>query len=172
MDTYQHSLCIYIYSLTHDNEKAKDIVQNVFLKLWERRDRLTTIDSLKSFLYKSVYNGFLNQLRSDKKMLAIEEKHMHHLYQAIDEDEELLEKQIRIIKTEIQKLPPKCKETFILSKKEGLTNVEIASFMNVSIKTVENQMSKAFKILRKKLEHKVEPILFIMYNISIQRNKE
>lgn len=166
MDNYHHRLCVYVYSLTHDQDSAKDIVQNVFIKLWEQKDRLIHVDSLRSFLYKSVYNAFLNQLRSDKRMLTIEEKHIERLYQIIEEDEELVEKQIGLIRTEIQNLPPKCRETFMLSKGEGLTNIEIANFMNVSLKTVENQISKAFKILRKKLQHKIEPVLFLLFGIT------
>ncbi|WP_076453969.1 RNA polymerase sigma factor [Zobellia uliginosa] len=167
MDRYHHSLCVYVYSLSHDYEKAKDIVQNVFLNLWENRERISQVQSLRSFLYKSVYNGFLNEFRKDQRMLAIEEKHMERLYQVIEEDEELLEKQIGLIKSEIQKLPPKCRETFMLSKREGLTNIEIAGFMNVSIKTVENQMNKAFKILRKKLQSKIEPVLFLIFGLDL-----
>ncbi|MBC6999817.1 RNA polymerase sigma-70 factor [Cytophaga sp. FL35] len=166
MDSYHHRLCVYVYSLTHDQDSAKDIVQNVFIKLWEQKDRLMHVESLRSFLYKSVYNGFLNHLRSERRMLTIEEKHMERLYQIIEEDEELVEKQIVLIRTEIQNLPPKCRETFMLSKGEGLTNIEIANFMNVSLKTVENQMSKAFKILRKKLQHKIEPVLFLLFGIT------
>ncbi|MFC4097297.1 RNA polymerase sigma factor [Euzebyella saccharophila] len=171
MDSYHHRLCVYVYSLTHDQDSAKDIVQNVFIKLWEQKDRLMHVESLRSFLYKSVYNGFLNHLRSERRMLTIEEKHMERLYQIIEEDQELVEKQIVLIRTEIQNLPPKCRETFMLSKGEGLTNIEIANFMNVSLKTVENQMSKAFKILRKKLQHKIEPVLFLLFGITDNQSR-
>ena len=66
------------------------------------------------------------------------------------------------------KLPPKCKETFLLSKQEGLTNIEIANFMNVSIRTVESHMNKAFRILREKLKDKVKPILFLMFGLDLK----
>ena len=164
MNTHHHQLCLYAYSLSNDFDGAKDIVQNVFIKIWEDRHKLGHIKSIKSFLYKSVYNGFVDQWRKDKRMLSIEEKHFEALEDIVKpENEELLKKQLKLVKLEIQKLPPKCKETFLLSKQEGLTNIEIASFMNVSIRTVEAQMNKAFRILRKKLKKEVSPILFLLF---------
>ena len=152
MDTYHHSLCLYIYSLSNDYEKSKDIVQNVFVKLWEKRHKVQSVKSVKGFLYTSVYNEFIDQWRKDKKMLAIEEKHLESLNGIFeDENEDLLKKQIELVKSEIRKLPSKCRETFLLSKQDGLTNIEIANYMNVSTRTVEAQMNKAFKVLRKKI---------------------
>ena len=163
MDTYHQPLCLYIYTLSNDYELAQDIVQNVFIKIWEERKRIHSIKSIKSYLYKSVYNRLLNQWRKDKRMLAIEEKHLEALTQIIEsENEDFLQKQIKLVTLEIQKLPPRCKETFLLSKQDGLTNIEIANFMNVSLRTVENQMNKAFRILRKKLKSRIKPILFLL----------
>ena len=79
-----------------------------------------------------------------------------------NESEEELWAQIKLANQEIQNLPPKCKETFLLSKKEGLTVIEIAEFMNVSKRTVESQMNKAFRILREKLSDKIKAVLFIL----------
>ncbi len=161
MDTYHHLLCLYVYSLSNDYEESQDIVQNVFIKLWERRRKIQSVKSIKSFLYKSVYNEFIDQWRKDKRTLIIEKKHFEGLAQIVkDEDENLIKKQIELVKLEIQKLPLKCKKTFILSKQEGLTNIEIADFMNVSIRTVEAQMNKAFRVLREKLKDKINLILF------------
>ena len=77
-----------------------------------------------------------------------------------------------IVKKEIDKLPPKCKQTFLLSKKEGLTNIEIAEYLNVSIKSVEAHITKAFSILRKSIGNKVEGILFLLFgsNNYLQTN--
>lgn len=167
MNTYHQSLCLYVYSLLNDYDGAQDIVQNTFIKLWEKRGKVQSIKSIKRFLYKSVYNGFIDQWRKDKRMLMIEKKHYEALEQIVDnENEELLKKQIELVKLEIQKLPPRCKETFILSKQDGLTNIEIADFMNVSTRTVEAQMNKAFKILREKLKDKIKPILFLLFGLN------
>ena len=77
-----------------------------------------------------------------------------------------------IVKKEIDKLPPKCKQTFLLSKKEGLTNIEIAEYLNVSIKSVEAHITKAFSILRKSIGNKVEGSLFLLFgsNNYLQTN--
>lgn len=167
MDTYHQSLCLYVYSLSNDYELAKDIVQNVFIKIWEDRSKAHSIKSINNYLYKSVYNRFANYWRKDKRMLAIEEKHMEALNDIVlNEDKDLLQRQIKLVKSEIHNLPPKCKETFLLSKQEGLTNIEIAKFMNVSIRTVESQMNKAFKMLRERLQDKIQPILFLLLGID------
>ncbi|SFT14518.1 RNA polymerase sigma-70 factor, ECF subfamily [Zhouia amylolytica] len=152
IDTYHQPLCVYIYSLSNDYEGAQDIVQNVFIKVWTDRQKLGRVKSLKNFLYKSVYNGFIDQWRKDKRMLAIESKHLENLNEIIeDSNEDLLKIKIAMVRHEIDNLPEKCKETFLLSKQEGLTNIEIANFMNVSIRTVESQINKAYRLLKQRL---------------------
>tara|TARA_R110002096_G_scaffold334375_1_gene528164 strand:+ start:12010 stop:12621 length:612 start_codon:yes stop_codon:yes gene_type:complete len=168
MNTYHHSLCLYAYSLSNDNDGAKDIVQDVFIKLWEDREKIQSIKSIKSFLNRSVYNGFVDQWRKDKRMLSIELKHIQALEQVIEDDNNLTD-QIELVNLAIENLPPKCKETFLLSRKEGLTNIEIAEFMNVSVRTVETQVYKAFHMLRKSLKEKIEPILFLLFDINSKK---
>ncbi|MDE3741161.1 RNA polymerase sigma factor [Maribacter polysaccharolyticus] len=172
MNTYHHSLCLYVYSLSNDYEGAQDLVQNVFISLWEKRRNIRSIKSIKSFLYKSVYNGFIDQWRKDKRMLTIERIHFEALEQIVEnENEELLKKQIELVRCEVQNLPPRCKQTFLLSKQEGLTNIEIADFMKVSRRTVEVQMNKAFRILRGKLKDKIMPIMFLLIELNSSSNK-
>ena len=67
------------------------------------------------------------------------------------------------MKQEIENLPPKCKQTFLLSKQEGLTNIEIADYLNVSTKSVEAHITKAFSILRKALGDKVNGLIFLLF---------
>ena len=165
MDTYHQPLCLYVYSFCNDSDGAKDIVQNIFIRLWEKREKVEAIVSLKRFLYKCCYNEFISQYRKDKKILAFEVEHVNALEELIkEENEALLKKQIELLKIEIQNLPPRCKKTFLLSKEEGLSNLEISHKMDVTIKTVEGQITKAFKILRTKLGDKISPILFLLFN--------
>ncbi|MFV0564854.1 MAG: RNA polymerase sigma factor [Flavobacteriaceae bacterium] len=155
MNTYHKPLCAYVYNLSNDYELAQDIVQNVFVKIWEDRHKIEHVKSIKRYLYKSVYNRLLNHWRDNKKILTVEARHLEELSYFIDsETQESLQNKIEAIKIEIQNLPKKCKETFLLSKQEGLTNIEIAEFMDVSLRTVETQLYKAFKLLRSKLVHK------------------
>ncbi|PTT16767.1 RNA polymerase sigma-70 factor, partial [Flavobacterium sp. HMWF030] len=82
----------------------------------------------------------------------------------LEDDSESLQRVINVVDKEIQNLPPKCKEVFILSKKEGLTNIEIAEHLDVSIKTVEAQITKAFSILRSSLDDKIKNFLFLLFS--------
>ncbi len=165
VDKYHHELCVYAGSLSRDIYLAEDIVQNVFLKLWEKRDKLNTKFSIKGFLYRSVYNEFIDQYRK-KGNLAIVEEHYNNKLKTIATEETSNETAnlIALVKKEIQNLPPKCKQMFLLSKQEGLTNVEIAQYLNITTKAVERQMTKAFSTIRKKAGKKMRTILFLLFS--------
>ncbi|WP_088323984.1 RNA polymerase sigma-70 factor [Polaribacter tangerinus] len=166
---YHKKLCVYALSLTNDRDLAEDIVQNVFISVWKNRFKLKENFVVKSYLYKSVYNEFIDQYRKQKKVLTLEKKYIDALtYILEDDDEKSLDRLLKIVKKEIEKLPPKCKQTFLLSKEEGLTNIEIAEYLNVSIKSVEAHITKAYGILRKSIGNKVEGILFVLFG----RNKD
>lgn len=170
MDQYHHRLCVYVNSLANDRYASEDIVQNVFLRLWEKRDSLKSDRSIKFYLYRSAYNDFVNQY--NRASLFPLEKRYHKVVTAMvmDDDTEHFENILKTVDREIQKLPPKCKEVFVLSKKEGLTNIEIAEHLNVSIKTVESQMTKAFSILRASLKDKVQGLLFLLFGYRNERS--
>ncbi len=164
IDTYYTKLCVYANSLIKDIYSAEDIVQNVLLKVWEQREKLKTELSLKSFLYKSVYNEFIDTYRKNQSLFSLEKIYFEALNTVVqDEDSESLQNVLKAVNSEIQNLPPKCKEVFIMSKKEGLTNIEIAEHLDVSLKTVEAQITKAFSILRKSLQTKISSILFLFF---------
>ncbi|MBQ4913619.1 RNA polymerase sigma-70 factor [Maribacter sp. MMG018] len=164
VDSYHHRLCVYANSLVNNSMLADDIVQNVFINVWEKRNMLNPDHSLKSFLYKSVYNEFIDQYRKSQSLLRIEKKYIEHLNTIVAEDEESTKKLIADVKNMMEDLPPKCKQVFMLSKKEGLTNIEISEHLEISVKAVEAQITRGFKILRKKLSDKVKPVLFILFN--------
>ena len=170
--SYYQKLCVYANSLTNDLHLAEDIVQNVFMSIWKNRNKLKEEFVIKSYLYKSVYNEFIDQYRKNKKVLVLDKKYIDALtYFVEEEDEKSLEKLIYIVKKEIDKLPPKCKQTFLLSKEEGLTNLEISQYLNISIKSVEAHITKAFSVLRKSIGNKVNGILFLLFgNNNLQTN--
>ena len=164
IDTYHHQLCVYANSLVKNIYSAEDIVQNVFIKVWEQRTRLKPDHALKSFLYKLVYNEFIDLYRKNQSLFSLEKSYYDALNSVIQEDDsESFQRVLNVVNREIQNLPPKCKEVFILSKKEGLTNIEIAEHLDVSVKTVEAQITKAFSILRTSLEEKVKNVLFLLF---------
>lgn len=167
VNQYHHKLCVYVFSLTKDNDLAEDIVQNVFLAIWNKRHNLKDDFVLKSYLYKSVYNEFIDQYRKEKSVLPLEKKHFNALSSIVeDEDENSLEQLIKLVKQEIENLPPKCKQTFLLSKQDGLTNIEISEYLNVSLKSVEAHITKAFSILRKTVGEKVNTVLFLLFAVK------
>ena len=159
-------LCVYAHQLTNDRDHAEDIVQNVFVNIWRIRLKLKDDFAVKSYLYRSVYNEFLNQERNKIHAVPLDKKNIEALNSILEEeDEKSLEKLMILVKREIENLPPKCKRTFLLSKQEGLTNIEIAEYLNVSIKSVEAHITKAFSLLREKVGDKMSGILFLLFGI-------
>jgi RNA polymerase sigma-19 factor, ECF subfamily len=152
---YNHQLCVYANSLVNDKSLAEDIVQNVFIKTWEKRKHLREDFSIKSFLYKSVYNEYIDQYRKNRSVTVLEKKYIEALDTIVENDYNVLEKLYLIVQKEIQNLPPKCKNIFLLSKQEGLSNIEISEHLNVSVKTVEAHITKAFCLIREKVNPKV-----------------
>jgi len=164
IDTYHHKLCVYANSLVKNIYSAEDIVQNVFIKVWEQRARLKSDHAIKSFLYKLAYNEFIDLYRKNQSLFSLEKTYHDALNSVVlEDDSESFQRVLKVVNKEIESLPPKCKEVFILSKKEGLTNIEIAEHLEVSIKTVEAQITKAFSILRSSLEERVKSALFLLF---------
>ncbi len=150
VDAYHHRLCVYANSLAKDKDRAEDIVQNVFIRIWERRHMLITDFTIKSFLYRSVHNEFIDQYRKQKSVTALEKKYSYEIERFTPRDDAFLERLFAFVQGEIHNLPPKCKKIFLMSKEEGCTNHEIAERLNVSKKTIEYHITKAFVILRQK----------------------
>jgi len=167
VNTYHKKLFVYALSLTNDHSMAQDIVQEVFLRTWEFRKRLKTDYSINGFLYKSVYNEFINLYHRNQSIMLLEKTYIESLNEIIEESNAVdLEKKIALIHEELENLPKKCKQVFLLSKKEGLTNIEIAEYLNVSIKSVEAHITKAYSILRTKISTKINSFLFLVFGIK------
>lgn len=135
-----------------DKDIAKDIIQDVFLNFWRNRKKLKKEDNLKSYLFTSAKNKALETIRRTKMMDNHEDKvRINELLRYDVEDN--AEKYVRLekINKAIQTLPKKCKQVFVLSKINGLSYREISEHMEISIKTVENQMIRALKLIREKL---------------------
>lgn len=151
---FYSELCVYISNFTNNQLVAEDIVQDVLMKMWNNRADIHIHTSLQSYLYKSVYFKFIDHY---KKKKMINEKLESVRYNLMNEimAEESPEDEIRVLKLRkaIDSLPDRCKEIFILSKYEGYEYKEIASYLGLSPKTIENQIGKAFIILREKLNN-------------------
>ena len=164
MHTYYKRLCVYALSLTKDEQEAEDIVQNVIVRLWEKRKKISVSTSLSSYLHRSVYNEFIAYYRKSAKVTHLEKKHMDAIDTLVEDDATDMHALMLIVEKEIAQLPAKCKEVFLLNKKDGLTHREISEYLDISIKTIEGHMARAFAILNKKLGDKIKPILFMLFN--------
>jgi RNA polymerase sigma-70 factor (ECF subfamily) len=143
---------------------AEDIVQDVFLKTWQFRLRIKSERNIKSFLYKITYNEFVNLYHRHRTISELDKAYVEALNEVVDDSNaELLEHKIALLTKGIEKLSGKCKEVFLLSKEDGLTNIEISEYLNISIKTVEGHLTKAYSFLRKQIEQKLKTILFLLF---------
>jgi RNA polymerase sigma-70 factor (ECF subfamily) len=150
-DQYYVPLTSFAFRFTKSSEIAKDVVQNLFIKLYQNRDGLTIQSDLKNYLYKAVYHGSLNEL---KKENLREEHHLHYVNEHVtpyDHEREETEKEHKIYRA-IQQLSPKCRQIFLMSRIEGRKNHEIAAELGLSIRTVETQISQALKSIRKTVD--------------------
>lgn len=148
-DLYYQRLCHYTSNFTLDFDQAEDIVQGVFIKLWNNREHLIITTSLKSYLYKSCYYKYIDLYRKKKNISEKLEEYRYQKLMNLEEKEaDPKQEKITILNQAIQELPPKCREIFVLSKFDGLKYQEIADHLNISKKTVENQIGKAYSFLR------------------------
>ncbi|WP_223548949.1 RNA polymerase sigma factor [Aestuariivivens sp. NBU2969] len=169
VDLYYNKLCGYASNLARDDFRSEDIVQNVFVRIWEQREWLNSKTSIKNYLYRSVYNEFIDQYRKEIAISTLEKKYIEVVDTIVEIEGDREDKRIlSLIEQEIAQLPAKCKETFILSKKEGLTYLEIAEYQNVSVNTVEKQMVKAFSVLRERLKEKILPFLILFFRKELK----
>lgn len=145
-------LCQYACRMTDsDIDEAEDIVQQVFVKIWEQRERLAIEWSLKAYLYKTVHNAALNRIRASQTR----SKYLDFNAAQLDNKQALPDDHASELGEHLQKaldlLPPQCRHIFELSRFEELKYREIADHLGISIKTVETQMGKALRILRLQL---------------------
>jgi len=143
-------LCRVALRMMRDKDAAEDIVQEVFVKFWHKRESLSPDLDAKAYLYKAVYNASLNYLKIQKR-----ERRPEKLPEAVasgSADGQMLhDETLRAVETGIEELPPACKDVFLLSRYEELSYKEIAQTLDISVKTVEAHISKALRILRKHL---------------------
>ena len=152
-DEYYEYLCKSIYRVVPDASVAEDIVQEVFMELWKKRENIRITTSVKAYLRRSALNRALNYLRKNKVRFEEEDQIPDMGMQDVSGQTnlEVMELKDRIHGI-IDELPERCRIIFGMSRFEEMSYKEIAEALEISVKTVENQMSKALKILRVRLE--------------------
>ena len=155
-------LMAFARKILRDEDDAREVVHQVFINLWEKRNEVDLSTSLKSYLFTSVHNRSLNMIRDRKKFSSEEVPDVAGDWDVSAQIESMeLEGKIR---EAIDSLPEKCREIFELNRFEGMKYSEIAGQLNISVKTVENQISKALKILREQLGKYLTLLLYLLLN--------
>ncbi|WP_439581135.1 RNA polymerase sigma-70 factor [Dyadobacter bucti] len=162
---YYPRLCNYACTLLKDEEESEEVVQTVFLTIWEKRADLEITLSLKSYLYRAVHNHCLNRFKHASVREAHRDYTLNYIPQSYESVTEVIhasELEERIEKA-VSTLPEQCQRAFRLSRFEELKYHEIAEQLGISIKTVENQIGKALKILRLELADYLPAMLWPVY---------
>lgn len=148
------TLCRFAHQRISSRQDVEDIVENAFEQLWSSRRNLDPSRSVRSYLFKIVQNKCIDYLRQNgKEFITFEEERAHAVSNANPIHDTVHSELAVAVNAAIQHLPSKCKEIFTLSRQHGLTQPEIAEVLGISQKTVENQIGRAIKLLRKRLKN-------------------
>ncbi len=162
---YYERLCNYANTFVNDMDEAEEMVQSTFLTLWEKRESIGIHTSVKSYLYQAVHNQSLNKI----KHLQVRQAHSEYIkHQAaagsFEINQNLLGEELeQQINAAINSLPAQCQTVFRLSRFENLTYAEIAEQLNLSVKTIENHMGKALRIMREQLKDYLPVLLWFLF---------
>jgi RNA polymerase sigma-70 factor, ECF subfamily len=174
---YHRELVNMAFNLLADKDSAKDVVQEVFLKLWKNKEGLEFGEQIHHYLFRATVHTALNTLRFNKKIVRMEDVPALEKLSASATTHDIgyteLELQVR---KAIDTLPPKCKAIYLLNRQEGMKYQEIADTLELSVKTIENQMGIALDKLRQELKPFLTPdllvvILIIAYTVIYQLMK-
>ena len=164
--THYKNLYAYAFTILKDENEAEEMVQQVFFKLWERSEHLSFSGSIAAYLYRAVHSESLNFLKHQK----VKETHrLHVAYSMKNKSEQPQGKMIgkeleQKFREALNELPEQCRTVFQLSRFEDMKYKEIAGKLDISVKTVENHMGKALKLLRTKLVDFL-PLLLILVKL-------
>ena len=166
----------YCKLFIHDQARANDLVQECFVKLWEKRNTIKTTQSIESLLFVMLRNKCLNYLRDqklrdyEKDIESIKENELQYLYQLdfIGKEEKTLEESlIEAIRASVEKLPEKRKLVFIKAKIEGKKNKDVAEELGISLKAVEKHLHQAKEQIRQEVLLKF-PLLSVLIAIILK----
>lgn len=145
-------LCHYAYTILRDADEAEDVVQSMFMKLWERRKDLEIKDALKGYLFRAVHNQCLNNIEHRAVKKKYQDDNLESISSSVQHSETFPNELDEKIKKIVDSLPQQCRTIFIMSRYEELPHAEIAKNLNISVNTIQNQICKALKILREELK--------------------
>ncbi|NOT75146.1 MAG: RNA polymerase sigma-70 factor [Cyclobacteriaceae bacterium] len=162
--TYYKPLCNYAYSFLNDRDEAEEVVQSAFIGIWDKRNSIEIQTSMKSYLYRMVRNACLNVIKHVKVKKVHAKYEMaggEPVHEEVGQAVLALELEQKIYEA-MKALPEQCRIVFQLSRFEELKYAEIAEQLSISVKTVENHMGKALKIMRSQLKDYLPLLLIFM----------
>jgi RNA polymerase sigma-70 factor (family 1) len=162
---YYERLCNYANTILNDMDEAEEIVQSTFLGIWEKRENIQIHTAIKSYLYQSVHNSCINHLNHLKVRSSHREYSINNTDLSIDSSSYTVianELEAEIEKA-INSLPPQCQTVFRLSRFDGLSYAEIARKLTISVKTIENHMGKALRIMREELKDYLPFVMWFLF---------
>jgi RNA polymerase sigma-70 factor, ECF subfamily len=159
-------LCSYANGFLKDLDASEEVVQDVMLRVWTGRETLVFESSAKSYLFRAVRNGCMNvikhlDIRAEYKSF-MEKENLEN--QSSQEDEMIITELEQKIREAIDRLPFERRKVFIMSRYDGLTYNQIAEKLEISVKTVENQVGKALKTLREELSEYLPWLLLFFFD--------
>jgi RNA polymerase sigma-70 factor (ECF subfamily) len=161
--TYYRSLCLFAHKIVKDSEVAEEIVQDIYYYVWEKRETLELTTSVKSYLFKSVYNNSLKHIRHQKIVKNYEQKiSKEDLPFELQENYTEIGEIIHTIKLTLDKVPKRTREIFELNRNDGLKYQEISDKLGISVKTVEAHMTSILKLFRENLKDYMMIILLFL----------
>lgn len=157
---YYQPLVQYGNTFMKDLDEAEDVVQQVFVSVWEKRESTEIHTSLRALLYKAVHNACLNRIKQQKVRRDFAQSEMAGNTEASVADPLQAKELQQKIEEAIGELPEQCAKIFRMSRFEQLKYQEIADQLQLSVKTVENQMGKALKLMRESLKEYLPVLIF------------
>lgn len=162
--TYYSYLCNFAYTFLKDRDNSEEVVQDMFVAFWNKRDQIIIKSSSKSYLTQTIRNRCLNELKHQKVKNAYQ-SHQMTTGTDISEGSSLLEQEELALKIQeaINSLPGQQQRVFLLSREEGKKYKEIAEELGISVKTVENHMGKALELMRNQLSEYLAVLLVLFF---------
>lgn len=159
---YYQGLCAYAASILGNKDASEEIVQNVFVKLWENRKKLAIESSLKAYLYRTVHNQCINQIESLKIRNQYTKKHTIVPFEGDYPIANLIAQELEEkIKHSIDSLPDQCREIFTLIRLQNKSYQEVADKLGISLNTVKTQMQRAISKLKESLREYLPSLIII-----------
>ncbi len=149
----------FITGMCHDEEESENMTQNLFMKLWIKRDRLRSVDNISSYVFTMAYNESINFIRHSLTLTTLPiDSGAAEVGDSADLERDVEYRElIQKVRERIDRMPLQRRKVFLMSREEGLSNGEIASRLGISQRTVEAHISASLKELRKLI-----PLLFLL----------